>query len=88
MLWLLAQDPAVRVRTMVDRRAHEKAPKLERCPACGGMMRLGWDTYTCKKCGHFSQDPSLHDIVERDDPSNLKFCNCDYCVNQRGGIRL
>ncbi len=46
-------------------------------------MRLGWDTYTCenKKCGHFEQDPSLHDIIERDG-GHLKFCHCNYCVNQ------
>ena len=43
-------------------------------------MRLGWDTYTCEKCGHFSQDPSLQDIIEQDDPGNLRFCNCDYCL--------
>jgi hypothetical protein len=78
------------IQAMVDWREHKRAHKLEMCPACGGTMRLGRDTYTCenKDCGHFAQDPSLHDIVERDDPSNLRFCNCRYCLEQRGGQRL
>jgi len=69
---------------MVDRRARENAHTLELCPACGGMMRLGWDTYTCEKCAHFSQDPSLQDIVELDDPKNLRYCNCEYCLKRTG----
>jgi tRNA(Ile2) C34 agmatinyltransferase TiaS len=73
---------------MVDWSAHKKAHKLEMCPACGGMMHLGFDTYRCEKCGHFEQDPSLHDIVERDDPANLKYCNCDHCLKGRNGVRL
>jgi tRNA(Ile2) C34 agmatinyltransferase TiaS len=73
---------------MVDWSAHKKAHKLEICPACGGMMRLGRIAYTCEKCGHFEQDPSLQDIVERDDPANLKYCNCDYCLRERNGVRL
>ncbi len=68
---------------MVDHLARNKAPKLETCPACGGVMRLGWDTYTCEKCGHFEQDISLQDIVERDDPANLRECSCEYCLKQR-----
>jgi hypothetical protein len=70
---------------MVDWRAHKKAHKLETCPVpgCGGMMRLRWDKYTCEKCGHFDQDISLHDIVERDDPSFLRECRCTYCASQR-----
>lgn len=67
---------------MVDAQAHKKAHRLEACPACGGMMRLGRDTYTCEKCGHFDQDISLQDIVERDDPGNLRYCNCEYCLKQ------
>jgi len=68
---------------MVDWRAHNKAHKLEKCPACGGIMRLRGDTYICQndKCGHFEQDPSLHDVVERDG-GHLKFCHCGYCVNR------
>jgi len=73
---------------MVDWQAHKKAHKLEICPACDGMMRLGGDTYTCEKCGHFEQDPSLQDIVERDDPANLKFCSCEYCLKELGSKRL
>ncbi len=46
-------------------------------------MRLRWDKYTCEKCGHFNQDISLHDIVERDDPSFLSECHCTYCASQR-----
>lgn len=68
---------------MTDWRAHSKAHKIEMCPACGGRMLLRWDTYKCEKCGHFSQDISLQDIVERDDPSNLRFCKCDYCQKQK-----
>ena len=68
--------------TMVDWRVHNKTHKLQPCPACGGTMRLGRDTYTCEKCRHFEQDPSLQDIVERDDPGNLKFCRCNHCVNK------
>jgi hypothetical protein len=48
-------------------------------------MRLGWDTYTCEKCGHFEQDISLQDIVERDDPGNLRYCDCNYCLKRREG---
>lgn len=70
---------------MVDRYAWKKAHKLEKCPACGGLMRLGRDAYTCGKCGHFEQDPSLQDIVERDDPANLKVCKCEYCLPQSRG---
>jgi tRNA(Ile2) C34 agmatinyltransferase TiaS len=73
---------------MVDLRLHKKAHKLQRCPACGGMMRLGSDTYTCEKCGHFEQDIMLHDIVERDDPTNLKECNCEYCLKERDRVPL
>jgi ribosomal protein S27AE len=62
---------------MVDQRLHKKAHKLEICPACGGMMPLGRDRYTCEKCGHFEQAIELHDIVERDEPA--KFCDCAYC---------
>jgi len=53
-------------------------------------MQLGWDTYTCenKQCGHFRQDPHLQDIMERDDPTKLRFCNCAYCVEQRDGRHL
>jgi hypothetical protein len=70
---------------MVDWRVHKKAHKLEACPVpgCGGIMRLGWDLYTCEKCGHFDQDISLHDIVERDDPSFLRECQCAHCASQR-----
>jgi len=74
---------------MVDWRAHKKAHKLERCPVpdCGGTMRLGWDTYTCEKCGHFYQDISLQDVIEADDPAHLKFCECAYCkgLDAEGG---
>lgn len=70
---------------MVDHRARKKAHELETCPACGGKMRLGWDTYTCEKCGHFEQDIMLQDIVERDDPANLRYCNCGYCLKKSGG---
>jgi hypothetical protein len=73
---------------MVDWQAQKKAHQLEICPACGGKMPLGGDTYKCEKCGHFEQDISLHDIVERDDPANLKFCNCEYCLKERSGKRL
>jgi len=73
---------------MVDWRAHKKAHKLEICPACGGKMYLTRDIYTCEKCGHFDQDISLHDNVERNDPANLKFCNCEYCLKERAGERL
>jgi hypothetical protein len=75
---------------MVDKHAYKKAHKLETCPACGMIMRLSWDTYACenKQCGHFRQDPHLQDIMERDDPANLKFCNCAYCLKLRGGQRL
>jgi hypothetical protein len=73
---------------MVDRLARKKAHMLEMCPACGGVMRLGWDTYTCEKCGHFDQDISLQDIVERDDPAKLEYCNCEYCLKQREGKLL
>jgi hypothetical protein len=45
------------------------------------MMHLGRDTYTCDKCKHFRQDDSLQDIVESDDPGNLKECKCAYCTN-------
>jgi hypothetical protein len=67
---------------MVDSRAHKKAHKLEKCPACGGMMRLGWDTYQCDSCPHFRQDMMLQDVMERDDPENLKLCKCEYCQKQ------
>lgn len=75
---------------MVDRRAYKKAPKIRMCPACHGRMHLGWDTYSCEneKCGHFDQDVMLQDIIERDDPANLKFCNCMYCLKQRDGKQL
>jgi hypothetical protein len=68
---------------MVDWKAHKKAHKSESCPVpgCGGVMRLDWDTYKCEKCGHFEQDPSLHDIIERDG-GHLKFCDCPYCREQ------
>jgi hypothetical protein len=68
---------------MVDWSAHKKAHKIEVCPACGGVMRLGRDTYTCqnKDCGHFEQDPSLHDILERDG-GYLRFCQCKYCTSK------
>ena len=79
---------ALRLKGMVDRREQQKAHKLERCPACGGMMRLGRTVYTCEKCGHFSQDPLLQDIIEQDDPANLRFCNCPYCLKDRNGVRL
>jgi len=50
-------------------------------------MRLGWDTYTCEKCGHFYQDISLQDVIEADDPAHLKFCECAYCkgLDAEGG---
>jgi hypothetical protein len=64
------------------------AYKLEPCPACGGLMGLRSDTYTCEKCGHFEQDILLRDAIARDDPANLKFCNCEYCLKERGGKRL
>jgi len=67
---------------MVDWAAHKKAHTLEPCPACGGVMRLGRDRYTCAKCKHFVQAVELQDIVERDDPENLRFCKCEYCVKQ------
>jgi hypothetical protein len=51
------------------------------------MMRLGFDTYTCEKCGHFEQAIELHDIIERDDPAYLKYCNCAHCLSERGGER-
>ena len=51
-------------------------------------MRLGWDTYTCKSCGHFEQNPDLRLPSDQDDPTTLKFCNCQWCLNQRGGERL
>jgi len=74
---------------MVDWRAHKRAHQLEACPVpgCGGIMRLGRDTYKCDKCPHFEQDISLHDIVEQDDPSYLKECTCPYCTEQNGGKR-
>jgi hypothetical protein len=66
---------------VVDWRALKKAHQLEGCPACGGTIRLGWDTYTCenKECEHFEEDPSLHDIIERDG-GHLRLRHCDYCV--------
>ena len=75
---------------MVDQRLRKKAPEFEGCPACGGRMRLGWDTYTCEneKCKHFVQAVELQDIVERDDSANLRFCNCEYCLKKRNGVRL
>jgi hypothetical protein len=27
----------------------------------------------------------LQDIVERDDPENLKFCNFEHCLKEQGG---
>jgi hypothetical protein len=27
----------------------------------------------------------LQDLVERDDRSNLKFCNCEHCLKERNG---
>jgi hypothetical protein len=68
---------------MVDYHAERAAHKLEVCPACHGDMPLADDTYTCKKCGHFRQDPLLQSIVERDDWANLKFCKCKYCLTMR-----
>jgi hypothetical protein len=75
---------------MVDLRAAKKAPKMRTCPACHSRMLLAWDAYTCenKQCGHFEQDIMLQDIIERDDPANLKYCNCGHCVKERGGARL
>ena len=67
---------------MVDWAAHKKAHKLEICPACGSTVRLRWDSYICEKCGHFEQDISLHDIVERDDPTYLRECKCMYCTGK------
>jgi hypothetical protein len=70
---------------MIDWRAHDKAHELEACPVpgCGGIMRLGWDTYTCDRCGHFEQDPSLHDIAERDG-GHSKDCKCAFCIKNSG----
>ena len=46
-------------------------------------MQLTRDTYLCQKkeCGHFVQDPSLHDIIERDG-GHHRFCQCKYCSNR------
>jgi hypothetical protein len=68
---------------MVDYHAELAAHKLEGCPACHGDMPLAGDTYTCEKCGHFRQNPSLQSIVEREDSANLKFCNCEFCLKKR-----
>jgi hypothetical protein len=74
---------------MIDWRKQKQAPEALSCPVpnCGGMMQLEWDTYTCPKCEHFWQDPSLQDVAE-DDSANLKFCNCEYCQKENGGYRL
>ncbi len=74
---------------MVDWTAHGKAHKCETCPACGGKMELSAssDIYKCESCPHFSQDPDLQDIVEQDDPVNLKFCRCEYCLRQSSVIK-
>jgi hypothetical protein len=52
-------------------------------------MQLKGDTYTCPGCRHFRQNPLLQDLVERDDRSNLKFCNCEHCpqrAERRAGV--
>jgi hypothetical protein len=67
---------------MVDLRAVKTAHQLETCPACGGTMRLQFDTYTCDGCEHFRQEPSLHDISERDG-GHRKFCECTFCIERR-----
>ena len=48
-------------------------------------MVLGLSLYKCEKCPHFEQNLDLQDIVERDDPSNLRFCNCEHCLKERDG---
>ena len=65
---------------MVDVHAEQMAHKTEGCPACRGLMNLVGDTYACEKCGHFRQDPTLQSILERQNPENLKFCKCEYCL--------
>jgi ribosomal protein S27AE len=73
---------------MVDLTKWSMAHKLESCPACGGTMKLrDWsDTYTCGQCSHFRQDRQLQDIMEHDDPTKIKICNCTYCVQERRQI--
>lgn len=64
---------------------------IKKCPACpdGTVRDSPWNGMAqCDKCKHFEQDPKRQNAIERDDPANLKFCNCDYCVKQRGGQRL
>ena len=55
---------------------------IEKCPACrDGFLRSSpWNGMShCDKCKHFTQDPMRQNVIERDDPANLKFCNCEYC---------
>jgi hypothetical protein len=58
---------------------------IAKCPACkDGSLRdapLNGMAY-CDKCPHSTQDLMRQDVIERDDPANLKFCNCDYCKRQ------
>jgi len=51
------------------------------------MKLRDWsDTYTCGQCSHFRQDRQLQDIMEHDDPTKIKICNCTYCVQERRQI--
>ena len=36
-------------------------------------------SWRCDKCDHFYVDFDLQDTVERDDPANLRFCDCPWC---------
>jgi hypothetical protein len=71
---------------MVDWRAEKIAHKSEACPVCTKMMRLAANIYTCEQCGHFWHNPLLQTLIERDDRSNLKFCDCAYCQKLRAAV--
>ena len=51
------------------------------------LLSASSDIYKCEKCPHFSQDPDLQDIVEQENPANLKFCRCEYCLRQSSVIK-
>jgi len=62
----------------------QEQPIQHVCPACGARMHFTTRSiYRCEKCLHFDQDMMRQDILERDNPSNLKICECDYCLSQK-----